>query len=120
MDKVVSQTELFQLPAPLFEVTGQFTRAVLFGHRPLARMDKDDRVRACYLHACLKFVNRGFLTNSSVRERFGIQPVNAALASRLIKEAVEAGAIMAADEHAAKKLMKYVPWWAAPNQGKGS
>ncbi|MBF0476425.1 MAG: putative DNA binding domain-containing protein, partial [Deltaproteobacteria bacterium] len=58
VDKVVFQTEYFQLPAPAFEVIGENTRAVLFAHRPLTKMDKDDRVRACYLHACLKYVNR--------------------------------------------------------------
>jgi predicted HTH transcriptional regulator len=121
VDKVVFQTELFQLPAPLFEVTGESTRAVIFAHRPLTRMDKDDRVRACYLHACLKYVSRDYLTNTSLRERFGIDQQNSATASRLIKEAVEAGAISPVDEDAAKKLMKYVPWWAAgrPPAGEG-
>ena len=37
---------------------------------------------------------------------------NSATASRLIKEAVEDGAIVAVDEGAAKKLMKYTPRWA--------
>jgi ATP-dependent DNA helicase RecG len=119
VDKVVFQTELFQLPAPLFEVTGESTRAVLFAHRPLTKMDKDDRVRACYLHACLKYVSRGCLTNTSLRERFGIDPQNSATASRLIKEAVEAHAIAPVDEDAAKKLMKYVPWWAVGRKAPG-
>lgn len=113
VDKVVFQTEYFQLPAPVFEVIGENTRAVLFAHRPLTRMDKDDRIRACYLHSCLKYVNREYLTNSSVRERFGIEPQNMAAASRLIKEAIEAGAIAPYDLGAAPKLMKYIPWWAA-------
>jgi ATP-dependent DNA helicase RecG len=112
IDKVVFQTEYFQLPAPLFEVPNESTRAVLFAHRPLKKMDKSDRVRACYLHACLKYVNREFLTNTSLRERFGLEQSNSATASRLIKEAVEAGQIAPVDEGAAKKLMKYVPWWA--------
>lgn len=112
IDKVVAQTEFYQLPAPMFELAGDTMRAVLFAHRPYSAMDKDDRVRACYLHASLKYVNRDFLTNASIRERFGIEPKNSAIASRLIKEAIEAGAIAPADEHAAKKLMKYVPCWA--------
>ena len=90
------------------------TKAVLFAHRPLAKMDKADRVRACYLHACLKYVNREYLTNRSVRERFGIDPQNMAAASRLIKEAIDEKAIVPYDISAAPKLMKYVPWWAAP------
>lgn len=113
IDKVVFQTELFQLPAPLFEVTGESTRAVLFAHRSLTRMDREDRVRACYLHACLKYVNREHLTNTTVRGRFGIEPQNIATASRLIKEAVAAGAIAPVDPDSAKSHRRYVPWWAA-------
>lgn len=75
-------------------------------------MDKKDRVRACYLHACLKYVNREYLTNTSLRDRFGIDPKNMATASRLIKEAVDAQVILAHDPQAAPKLMKYIPWWA--------
>lgn len=112
IDKVVFQIELFQLPAPLFEVPEGFTRAVLFAHRPLTDMDKADRVRACYLHACLKLVTRSFLTNASLRERFGVAEKNKATVSRYIREAVKAGMIKPFDEDAARKMMKYVPYWA--------
>ena len=112
IDKVVAQVELYQLPAPVFEVAQGFTRAVLFAHRPLNEMDKADRVRACYLHACLKRVMRDYLTNASLRERFGVEEKNMAAVSRYIGEAVEEGAIKPYDEKAAKKFMKYVPFWA--------
>jgi ATP-dependent DNA helicase RecG len=119
IDKVVFQTELYQLPAPIFEVTNDSTRSVLFAHQPLTKMDKGDRIRACYLHACLKFVNREFMTNRSLRERFGIETKNSATASRLIKEALEAGVIVPHDASAAPKLMKYVPRWAVEEQVSG-
>lgn len=112
IDKVIAQVELFQLPAPLFEVPESFTRVVLFAHRPLSQMDKADRIRACYLHACLKWVMRDFLTNGSLRERFGVEERNKAIVSRYIREAVDAGMIRPFDEDAARKLMKYVPYWA--------
>jgi len=112
VDKVVFQTEYYQLPAPIFEVAGETTRTVLFAHRPLARMDKSDRVRACYLHACLRYVNRDFMTNTSLRARFGIDTENKSMASRYIKEAIEVGVIKAHDEEAAPKMRKYVPFWA--------
>lgn len=80
--------------------------------RPLTSMDKTERVRAIYLHASLRYVNRQYLTNTSVRERFAIEAQNIAAASRLIREAVHAGAIVAHDAEAAPKLMKYVPAWA--------
>lgn len=112
IDKVVFQIELYQLPAPLFEVPEGFTRTVLFAHKPLTAMDKADRVRASYLHACLKWVTRDYLTNASLRERFGVEERNKAAVSRYIREAVEAGMIRPFDEDAARKLMKYVPFWA--------
>lgn len=116
IDKVIAQIELFQLPAPIFEVPEGFTRAVLFAHRPLTQMDKADRIRAVYQHACLRYVNRQNMTNSSVRERFGIEAQNSAAASRLIREAVEAGVVALYDPKAAPKMMRYVPVWAAPRQ----
>ena len=75
-------------------------------------MDRTERVRATHLHACLRYVNREYLTNTSVRQRFGIETRNSAKASRLIAEAVKAGAIVPDDPAAAPKLMRYVPEWA--------
>lgn len=112
IDKVIRLVEVFQLPAPIFEVPDGFTRSVLFAHRPLAQMDKADRIRAVYQHACLRYVNREQLTNTSVRERFGIEPVNKAAASRLIREALDAGVIQLVNEDVGDKLRAYVPKWA--------
>ena len=112
VDKVVFETEFYQLPAPDFEVTGENTRATLFAHRPLSKMDKDDRVRACYLHACLRYVNRDYMTNTSLRGRFGIDVKNSAMASRIIKETIAGGLIKPFDDTASRKFKKYVPFWA--------
>jgi len=112
VDKVVFQTEYYQLPAPSFEVIGDNTRATLFAHKPFHEMDKDDRTRACYLHACLRYVSRDYMTNATLRKRFGIETKNSATASRIIKEALTAGAIKHYDENAAPKFRKYIPFWA--------
>jgi predicted HTH transcriptional regulator len=114
IDKVVFQVELFQLPAPLFESPEGSTRAVLFAHKPLSAMDKEGRVRACYLHACLCYVTRRPMTNASLRNRLGIARTNIATASRLLGEAVEAGAIVVADPEAGTRNRRYLPFWAAP------
>jgi len=119
-DKVVSQSEAYQLPAPLAEATDDHTRVILFAHRPLTRMDKEDRIRAVYLHACLRYVNRQDTNNTSIRERFGIEARNSATASRLIKEAVAVGAILPYDTEAAPKLMRYLPFWAAQARQGGA
>lgn len=111
-DKVVAETELYQLPAPLAEQTDDHTRVALFAHKPLAQMDKEERIHACYLHACLKFVMRTQLTNSSLRNRFGIEEKNKAAVSRYIREAVDAGRIKPVASDAGRRYMEYVPFWA--------
>lgn len=113
VDKVVFQTEFYQLPAPLFEIAGDNTRAVLFAHRSYADMDRKDRVRATYLHACLRYVQRDYLTNTSLRERFAIEKENSSMVSRVIKDALEDGAIKPVDpESESRKLARYWPVWA--------
>jgi predicted HTH transcriptional regulator len=112
VDKVVFQTELYQLPAPLFETTDEHTRAVLFAHREFRAMDKEDRIRACYLHACLRYVQRDFMTNTTLRERFGIEEKNSSMASRIIRDTIEADLIRCHDDTVGSKARKYLPWWA--------
>ncbi|EKD28277.1 MAG: hypothetical protein ACD_79C00355G0003 [uncultured bacterium] len=113
IDKVVFQTELFQLPAPLFEVSGDNTRITLFAYRPYSEMDRKERVRAAYLHACLRFVQRDYLTNSSLRERFAIKQENSAMVSRIIKDAVADKAIKPVEpESVSRKNARYWPIWA--------
>jgi len=40
------------------------------------------------------------MTNTSLRQRFGIDPKNSAIASRLLKEALAAGMVRLEDEQA--------------------
>ena len=110
-DKVAFQCEFFQLPAPKVEIIEEQTRVTLFGPRDLNKMDKTERARATYLHACLQYVNRDYLTNSSLRKRFRIADHNNAKASRIIADAVNAGVIQPDDPNAPPRMMRYVPWW---------
>jgi predicted HTH transcriptional regulator len=113
VDKVVFETEFFQLPAPLFEVVGGHTRAVLFAHKPFREMDKAERVRACYLHACLQYVQRSQMTNTTLRGRFGVNERNRAQVSRVISDTMDASLIKPYDpESDSKRHASYVPYWA--------
>jgi len=113
VDKAVFQTEIFQLPAPLFEVIDSNTKVTLFAHRSLSKMDKEDRIRATYLHSCLKYVQKQHMTNSTLRERFGIEKENSAMISRFIKEALDKKVIKLVDpDSESRKHTKYVPFWA--------
>lgn len=112
IDKVVFECEYNQLPAPDIVVGDNYTRIILYSHKTLRQMDKGDKIRACYLHACLKYVSGEYMTNQSLRERFGIEERNYAMASRIIAETIKTGLIRDYDsESKSKKYAKYVPFW---------
>ncbi len=111
-DKVVFQTEYYQLPAPEIEIYDNHTKIILYAHKSFAKMNKDDRQRACYLHACLKRVSRDAMTNSSLRERFAINAKNSSMISRLLSETCDAGLIKLSEDSTAAKNRKYLPYWA--------
>lgn len=112
VDKVVFETEYHQLPPPIWEQQDGAFRVTLFAPKALREMDRQEKIHACYLHACLRYVNREPVTNTSLRERFGVEAGNAATVSRIIKDALEAGAIKPLEEGQAKKVARYLPWWA--------
>ena len=110
IDKVVQAIELFQLPAPLFEVKQGSVVATLYAPLKGGRMTKKDRNRALYLHACLRYVSNQRLTNASVRER--LNKNDPSMVSGYIKDAIAAELIVPHDQHASRSKMSYVPYWA--------
>ncbi|VXD18834.1 putative transcriptional regulator [Planktothrix serta PCC 8927] len=113
IDKVINSVEICQLPAPEFNVKSKHTEAILFTYRELKDMDKRDRIRACYQHACLRFVCREQMTNESLRRRFAIAEKNYSMASRIIADTINEGLIKPYDlENKSRKHAKYVPFWA--------
>ena len=120
IDKVISEVELFQLPAPLFEAPGEFTRTMLFAHKNLKDLSRADRIRACYLHACLCYLTHRKMTNATLRERFGIADQNAAEASRFLKEAIEDNKILVEDPDVGTRSRAYLPFWASQGVQKST
>lgn len=113
IDKVFRLAEVYQLPAPDFRVTQDHTTAVLYAPRPFSQMSREDRIRACYQHAGLQWVARNEMSNATLRARFGISGGNAAMASRIIAETLEAGLIKPYDpDNRSRKHARYVPFWA--------
>lgn len=113
IDKVVSSVEIYQLPAPDFKIVSDNTVSILYGHRPLAQMDIHDRIRACYQHACLRYISNERMTNASLRKRFAIEDKNYSIASRIIGMTLDAGFIKPLDPGStSKKHASYIPFWA--------
>lgn len=110
LDKVVEACEVFQLPPPLFRAEEQSFQAVLYGPRSFAEMTPEERMRACYFHAVLKFLSGDKMKNASLCSRLGISSKNAAQASSVINKALEAKLIRVADPDHPRA--GYVPHWA--------
>lgn len=111
-DKIVISCEMCQLPAPKINVYQENTKVTLFSDVPFTSLSMEDKLWSCYLHACIKQVQGEQLTNSSLRERFGLKDSSAGTVSRLIKEAVACGLIKPLDPDTAPRYMKYIPGWA--------
>lgn len=111
MDKTISSIELFQLPPLRFQVQENRTTATVFSYRKFADIDKNERVWACYQHACLRYVSNEKMNNQSLRARLGIEDKNYPMASRIIKDALEAKVIKE-DNPEGGSRHNYVPYWA--------
>jgi ATP-dependent DNA helicase RecG len=112
-DKAMLSIEVAQLPAPEIRVDTTHTHVVLFAHRNLIKGDKPARIRACYIHACLRYVSGQQMTNTSLRERFGLEEGDYTSVSRFIRETVQAGLVKSADPSSkSKKYARYLPFWA--------
>src|SRR6185312_2071045 len=110
MDKVVINIELYQLPAYDIQIQERNTKVILYAYQKLSEMDRKDKIRACYQHACLKYITNDKMTNASLRERFKISDENAAMVSRIIKDTYDAGLIKEEDpENKSRKYTKYIP-----------
>ena len=111
-DRIALECELKQLPAPKIVLYEENTKVILYSELPFANIPREEKLWSCYLHACIKQLTHEGLTNSSMRQRFGLEDTAAAQISRLIKEAVSEGLIKPFDENTAPKHMKYVPSWS--------
>lgn len=111
-DKIAYWCEKFQLPAPSIETINDITRVTLYTKRPFAQIPPEHKKWACYLHACMCYEEGKGLTNTSLRERFGLSNSASAMISRLIKETLEAEQIKPLDPKASPRYMQYVPYWA--------
>ena len=110
-DKIIISCELQQLPAPHIDIYEESTKVTLFSKVDYFDLSTQDKLWACYMHACVKYIQGEFLTNSSLRIRFGLEEKSSASISRLIKDACEKGLIKKLEETAPKHT-KYIPVWA--------
>ena len=112
-DKVIFWNEFYQLPAINVLITDTRTKVVLYSYKSLNDTDRKDKIRACYQHACLKYVSNEKMTNQSLRERFKIKEKNYSVASRIIRDTINEGLIKEDEpDNKSRKYASYIPFWA--------
>lgn len=112
-DKVIAATRAESLMAPKIESqNNQFTKVTLYSKVAFDLTTKEDRVRTCYMIACLAFVTSEAVTNSDIRNAFGLGEKDKVKASRIIRDTLDAKLIKAMDPDTAPRYMKYIPYWA--------
>ena len=112
IDRAIAAIESMHLPAPKIVKEETCTRITLYPHKELADMSKEERIEACYQHACL--LNEDGLTtnNQSVRERFNLDKTQSSVASRIIADTLDAGLIKISNSDIqSKKYATYVPYY---------
>ena len=110
-DRITISCEERQLPTPKINIYNENTKVTLYAKVNFFDLTQEEKLWSCYTHACVKYTQGEFLTNSSLRERFGLEEKSSASISRLIKDACAAGAIKKLEE-TAPRYTKYVPFWA--------
>lgn len=112
IDRAIAAVEDMFLPAVKFSKSEQHTRVFLFPRKNLKEMTKQEKISACYQHACLMYEDGKAVNNQSIRERFEMGRNDSSVASRIISDTVEAGFIKPADmETTSKKYMTYIPFY---------
>ena len=113
IDRAVAAIEAMHLPAARIAKEEMCTRVTLFPHKEINDMTKEEKIEACYQHACLVNEDGMSMNNQSVRERFNLKKTQSSVASRIIADTQEAGLIKAANtDIVSKKFMTYVPYYA--------
>lgn len=111
-EKIATEVEMNQLPAPKISADSNHTKVTLYAPRPFAEMSRSERIDAVYLHTALRYVSGEPTTNASTRTRFGIAEQNSSQASRLLADTLDAGLILIEDPAAGPRSRRYVPFWA--------
>jgi len=112
VDRALDAIEQQSLAPPLFREVANSTVVTLYGEKTFAAMRKEDRLRACYQHAVLRFIANDPMSNGSLRRRFNLADAQYPQISIVIKDATDGGLIKPLAEDQANRNARYVPSWA--------
>jgi len=112
IDYAIEAIEKHGLPPVKFTRDDLHTRIFLYPPKHLSKMTKEEKVLACYQHACLMYEDNKSINNQSVRERFGIERRNSSIASRILADTFSAGLLkQSTPENESKRYASYIPFY---------
>lgn len=110
--RALNAIELYGLAPLKFEVSPSSFKVVIRGPKNYQEMGKQERIDACFQHCVLKYLSSEKMTNASLRKRLGIAEQNYALASRIIKDALDQNKIKIGNPDIKNaKYVYYVPFY---------
>ena len=112
VDRAIAAIEKAALPPPLIEDIENSTVVTVFMPRNFAGMSQEERIRACFQHACLKYEQGNPMSNGSLRERFGLSERQYPQVSNVIRDTIEAGRIKPLNADQANRNARYIPYFA--------
>lgn len=112
VDRALVEIEKELLPPPLIQAIEGSTSVTVFMNKRFAELTAEERVRACYQHACLRYERSDYMSNGSLRSRFGLRPAQYPQVSNVIKDAIDAGKIRPLATDQPNRNARYVPYWA--------
>ena len=113
IDRATDAIGQMKLPAYKAQSGDDFTRITMFPRKNVKDMTREERIAACYQHACLLYEDGKSINNLSVRERFNINSKQSAMASRILTDTLDCGLIkMENPETSSKRYASYIPFYA--------
>lgn len=110
-DRIIIECEKMFLPSPRLESINSYTKVTILGKISFKEMDREDKIWACYTHACVMHASGQRITNTTLRERFGLGNDAVVAISHLLKQTCDEGLIKCF-EKGQKKNQSYIPSWA--------
>ena len=112
IDRAVAAIEEMVLPAVKFTKDEEHTRVFLYPQKSLKDMTKQEKIDACYQHACLMYEEDTPISNRSVRARFELNDHQSSVASRIIADTLDAGLLKLSDaDISSRKYATYIPYY---------
>ena len=113
IDRATDAIGQMKLPAYKAQSGDDYTRITLYPKKSVKDMTREERIAACYQHACLLYEDGQAINNLSVRERFNINSKQSAMASRILADTYDSGLIKLENpETSSKRYTSYIPFYA--------